>query len=359
MPAASRLLIQVVPQLLPGRNGVSDQAVLLAGGLKEDFGIESAFVVLNSTESSRLPYPEVHCEPGQLLESCLKLTGGEPGAILVHVSGYGYSTDGAPALVADALQDVRASGRLRIAAYFHELYATGMPWKRAFWHSRRQRRAVCRIASECGLIVTNLRLHAERLERGTRRSCGTPIECLPVISPSGETEDPTPFAERNAVMVVFGLAGTRRLAYRQITAARNLIDTLGIEEILDVGPECDCPSSVNGAPVERVGLKPAEELPALFSQTQFGFVPHPWFCLGKSSVFAAYCAQGTIPVLTGPFPAETDGLRDGVHVVSPRTAEVVRSSGWEACSRSGWNWYMGHRLRAHLELYAKWLGERR
>jgi hypothetical protein len=332
---------------------VSDQAVLLAKGLKDDFGIESAFVVLNSTESSGLPYSEVHCAPSQLLEVSLKLNGSQPGAILVHLSGYGYSADGAPTLLAESLEKVKASGHFHIAVYVHETFASGPPWKSAYWHSRRQQNAVRKIVAQCGLIVTNIERHAEWLEKESRKLGGTSIQRVPVISPAGETDDPVPFAQRSAALVVFGLG--RKTAYQKLAAAGNLLGNLDILEILDVGPECEHPSEVNGIRVRRVGLLPAEELPAVISQARFGFVAHPWFCLGKSSVFAAYCAQGTIPVLTGPFPAEADGLRDGVHVVSPRTAEAVRRAGWDGCSRAAWDWYMGHRLRAHLELYAIWM----
>jgi len=359
MPAPCRLLIQVLPRLTPGRCGVSDQAVLLAQGLKDGFGIESAFVVLNSAESSGLPYPEVHCEPAQLLESCLELTRGEPGAILVHVSGYGYSADGAPTLLAESLAMVKGRGQFRIAGYFHETFASFPPWRSAFWHTRRQQKALRRIVAQCGLIVTNVHRNAEWLERESRRLGNVSVELMPVISPAGETDNPTPFAQRNAVMVVFGLAMGRKAAYRKLAAAGSLVGTLGIREILDVGPDCGHPSEVNGIPVRRMGLMPAEELPTLFSQSQFGFVMHEWSWLGRSSVLAACCAQGTIPVVTGSSPEETDGLRDGVNVVSPRTAEAVRQAGWEPCSRAAWKWYNGHRLRAHVELYAKWLGEHR
>lgn len=355
MPATSRMLIQVVPWLRPGRCGVTDQAVLLARGLEGDFGIKSAFVVLNSTESSGLPYPEVHCKPAQLLESCLKLTGGDPGAILVHMSGYGYSSDGAPTLLAESLAAVKDSGQFRIAAYFHELFATGPPWKSAFWNSHRQQKVARRIISQCGLIVTNIRLHAEWLGRQSRKLGGAPIELMTAISSSGETDNPVPISERSAALVVFGLSGTRMLAYRMLAEAGNLVERLGIREILDVGPECAHPSGVNGIPVRQMGLLPTEQLPAVFSQARFGFVVHPWAHIGKSSVFGAYCAQGTIPVMTGPFPREADGLRDGVQLVSPRTVEAVQRSGWEACSRAAWTWYMGHCLRVHVERYARWV----
>jgi len=357
MPATCRLLIQVVPRLMPGRCGVTDQAVLLARGLEEGFGIKSAFVVLNSTELSGLPYPEIHCKPAQLLESCLHLTGGEPGAILAHVISYGYSADGAPTLLAESLAAAKESCQFRIAAYFHEIYATGPPWKSAFWHSYRQRRALRGIVAQCELLVTNIQIHADWLGRQSRKLGGAPIELMTAISSSGETDDPTPFAQRSAALVVFGLSGTRMLAYRRLAAAGNLTEALDIREILDIGPECDHPTEVNGIRVRRMGLLPTEELSAVFSQARFGFVVYPWVCIGKSSVLNAYCAQGMIPVMTGPFPRESDGLRDGVQLVSPRTVDAVRKSGWEACSRAAWSWYMGHCLRVHVERYAKWVDE--
>jgi hypothetical protein len=357
--ATRQLLIQVVPRLIPGRCGVSDQAVLLARELKEAFAIDTAFVILNSNHRNDLPYPVVHCLPSQLLETCLKLTDGRPGAMLVHMSGYGYSADGAPTLLAQSLETVRGSGQFQIAVFFHETFASGPPWKSAFWHSHRQQKALRKIIAQSGLNATSTGYFVEWLGRESRKQGGFPIELMPVFSAAGETDAPLPFKERKPVMLVFGLAGTRRMAYQMLGAAGNLVDTLGIQEILDVGPECDSPSEVNRIPVKRMGLVPAEQLPGIFSHAQFGFVTHPWFCLGKSSVLAGYCAQGTIPVLTGLFPEEADGLREGVHVVSPRTAEAARGSGWETCSRAAWTWYNGHRLHAHAELYAKWMGDRR
>jgi hypothetical protein len=350
------LLIQVLPRLRPGWCGVSDQAVPLARELKARFGIDSAFVVLNSNERWTSPHATIYSPATGLLESCLELTQGRPGALLIHVSGYGYSADGAPTLLANGLEKVGASGQFRTAAYFHETYATGPPWKSAFWYTRRQKRALRRLLVQCGLILTNIGRHAEWLGREAQATGGVPVERMPVFSGVGESEVPLSFAQRNPAMVVFGRAGTREWAYGKL-AAGDLLSIFGIREILDIGPECHHPADINGVRVKPMGLLPADDLPGVFSAAQFGFVPHPWYCLGKSSVFAAFCAQGTVPVLGEPFPEEADGLIDGVHVVSPQTAEVVRRSGWEDCSRAAWNWYMGHRLRFHAERYARWIGE--
>ena len=104
--------------------------------------------------------------------------------------------------------------------------------------------------------------------------------------------------------------------------------------------------------MRRLGVMAANDLAGLLDQSMFGFVPHPGFCLAKSGVFAGLCAHGTVPVLAEDFKAEVDGLRDGVHLVSPRTAKAALDAGLERCSAAAWNWYKGHRLRIHAETYS-------
>jgi hypothetical protein len=359
MSAVTPLLIQVVPRLAPGRDGVGDHALVLAHELQAAFGIGTAFAVANSSELYNLPYPAIFCSPSSLLERCLELTQGRSAAMLVHMSGYGYSRDGAPKLLADALDMVKASGRFRLAIYFHELFATGMPWRSVFWHSHRQRKALNRLAAQCELMVTNIERHAEWLERKTQKTGGVRVERMPVFSTVGEADEPASFEQRDAALVVFGSAGSRELSYRQMEAAGNLVNALRIEEILDVGPECRQPAQVHGIPVKRVGMLPVEEVPAVFSRARFGLLPHPWYNLAKSSVFAAYCAYGVVPVVAKPFPHEADGLAEGVQVVTPQTAACAGRPAWEDRSRAAWSWYRTHRLHVHAERYAQWMGELR
>ncbi len=283
MLPTGRLLIQVVPRLRPARCGVSDQAIMLAQELKAAFGIDTVFVVLNSTEACSLPYSIIYCPPAALLETCLSITKGQPGAILVHLSGYGYSADGAPTLLADALANMRADGRFRVAVYFHELFATGMPWSSAFWHSRRQRIAVRRIAGGCDLLVTSSRYHANWLERQIARRSASPLQLLPVFSAVGEALAPTPIEQRERAMAVFGLVGTRQMAYKKMASLGGMQNDLGFKEIWDIGPEFAAPRELNGIPVRRMGALAAQELADLLSHSRFGFAPHDPPSLAKSS----------------------------------------------------------------------------
>ena len=349
----SQILIQVVPRLHPGRCGVTDHALALADGLRNEFGVETAFAVLNSSDRCSVPFPVVYCSPGELLPNCEALSDGRSAAVLVHLSGYGYSPDGAPALLASALARVKASGRFRIAVYFHELFASGPPWKSAFWHSRRQQREVRAIAQLCDLTVTNTRKHADWLERKFPQP--STLKLMPVFSTVGEAQVLEPFAARQPSIAVFGLPGSRQAAYKQLTSLAPTLDALGVKAILDIGPPSDTPPDVNGIAVSCQGQLAAANLARVLSFCRFGFMAHPSFCMAKSSVFAGYCAQGVIPVLAESFRGEVDGLTDGIHVVSPSSVESAKSLGWENCSRSAWNWYMEHRLRVHAKQYVNWM----
>jgi hypothetical protein len=357
MSRTTPLLIQVVPQLKPGRCGVTDHAIPLANELRSAFGIDSAFVVLNSNERCDLPYEVIYCEPAQLLASCAAHSNGRPAAVLAHVSGYGYSSDGAPALLADALAAVSADGRYPIAAFFHEISASGAPWTAAFWHSHRQQNAIRKIAEVCDLVVTNLAVHADWLERETSRKPGTPIRVLPVLSTIGETRERIPLAARSRAMAVFGLPGTRRRAFRELSRLAALLRALEITEIVDIGAGTGFPDTIDGIPVHHRGELSSRELAAELSHVAFGFLSYPANCLAKSSIFAAYCAHGAIPVIADPFAGEFDGLRDGAQLLSPKTAAAVLVSGLDGCSQQAWRWYAGHGIRIHAETYAQWLSQ--
>jgi hypothetical protein len=357
MPRANPLLIQVVPQLKPGRCGVTDHVVALAEELNGSFGIQTAFVVLNSEERCCLAYPIIHCAPEQLLESCLAHSKGEPAAVLVHVSGYGYSADGAPTRLADALAGVKKDGRFTIAAFFHELFATGALWTAAFWHSRKQQKAVRRIAELCDMIVTNTGYYAKWLDAETKKQSGGPIQLLPVLSTVGESRNRISIADRDPAIAVFGLPATRRKAYRELSALPKVLNVLGIQEIRDFGLGVDVPAQVNGIPVARRGPLETSELSEELSHLRYGFLSFPAFVLGKSSIFAAYCAQGTIPVVAKGFDGEVDGLRDGEHLLSPKTVKAASASDLDRCSMRAWQWYAGHGVHAHAAAYARWLNQ--
>ncbi|MGB7602980.1 MAG: hypothetical protein WBM24_21945, partial [Candidatus Sulfotelmatobacter sp.] len=87
----------------------------------------------------------------------------------------------------------------------------------------------------------------------------------------------------------------------------------------------------------------------------FGYLAYPPNCLAKSGVFAAYTAHGVIPIIAQAFRDEFDGLRDGVHVLSPHTAREIKPETLDECSQAARHWYSGHSLRDHAAMYDLWL----
>jgi hypothetical protein len=230
-----------------------------------------------------------------------------------------------------------------------------MPWTSAFWYTHRQREVVRRLAQACDLIATNSSRHLDWLERQAIQGGIPPVRLLPMFSNVGESLEIPPMRDRQPAMVVFGLPATRRRAYDRLSTLGGLLHSLGIEEIMDAGPEFDSPSELHGIPVRRMGALAAADLAGILSRSIFGFVQHKSFALAKSGVFAGICAFGAIPVIPEPFAGEADGLRDGVHLISPRTAKAVLAGGLEQCSAAAWHWYSGHRLHVHAATYSRLL----
>jgi hypothetical protein len=142
-----------------------------------------------------------------------------------------------------------------------------------------------------------------------------------------------------------------------LTAQARVLEALGIKEIVDIGGGTDAPAQVSGIPVRSTGELSVSELADEIPRAMFGFLSYPAVYIAKSSVFAAYCSQGTIPVIAAPFAGEVDGLRDGVHLLSPRTLDAAIASGLDRCSSQAWQWYSGHRVHVHAETYARWLSQ--
>lgn len=260
-------------------------------------------------------------------------------------------------LLADALEKVREDGRFRIASYFHEISASGPLWTSAFWHAGRQKKAVRRIADVSNLLVTNIGANARLLAREMGRKTPNSIRVLAVLAASGESAAPIPVERRTRTLAIFGLPASRRRAYNELATLPGLLREVGIEEIIDIGANLDVPQELHGIRVNRRGELGVMELAEEISRAMFGFVSYTAICLGKSSIFATYCAQGTIPLIAKPFDGEVDGLRDGVQVLSPATARRAVKSGLDRCSHEVWKWYAGHSVHVHAEVYARWLSQ--
>ncbi|HEV7516023.1 MAG TPA: glycosyltransferase family 1 protein [Thermoanaerobaculia bacterium] len=322
-------IVQIVPRSDPG-GGVSGYAAALAGGLARCCGIESDLVAAGSS-----------LDVGRL----------DASACLLHYVNYAYHPRGCPARLVGELcrwrQGASGPGERRLVTFFHEVYATGPIWRSSFWLSPVQRRLAAALARGSDRVATSLDLYGRMLARFQPRG---EVVVTPVLSTVGEPETVPPLAERPPRMLVFGGTGVRGRAYgpaREALAAA--CHALDIEEILDLGPAREVPAAVDGTPVRALGPLPAAEVSARMLGARAGFLVYPPGFLPKSTVFAAYCAHGLLPVRAGSRRPGGSEAPDPPHwapaPTSPPTKEL------QALASAARSWYLQHSIERQAESF--------
>jgi hypothetical protein len=271
------------------------------------------------------------------------------GHVLVHYSNYGYDSNGCPSELVRSLVAARAGGRIStLAVYFHEVYATSPPWRRAFWFRRRQQSLAAALASCADHVLTSIDLYAELLrDLGARE----PVEVMAIPSTVGEPKIVPPVSDRAPKLVVFGGAGNRSKAYGQSPASfAGLLRNAGIAEIVDIGPESDAmPGKAGGISVARRGVLTDEEVSRELLSARLGALAYPPEFFGKSTVFAAFAAHG-VPCLALSRQRHEHAAPPHVNLSDPLTDEKLSQTAIEALA-----WYRVHGIEAHAKLIASWL----
>ena len=299
-------LLQIVPRLPPAIEGVGGYAAALGRGL-QSLGISSRFLVADRDwQSAGGTAGGPGLSAAAIVEHssaafARQLAASGTRIVLVHYVNYGYERRGCPAWLVGGLAGWRAGGRGRLlVSYFHEVYASGPPWRSSFWVSPVQRLLAARLLRASDAAVTSLDIYGRILEgwSPSRR-----VLVTPVLSTVGHpSEVPPPEDRLPRAMMVFGGVGNRRRAYgelRDVVAAA--CRALGIAEIVDLGPPLDeLPARLDGLPVRPLGVLPEAEASAIMLRSYAGFLGYPPAFLAKSTVFAAYCAHGLVPVCAWP-----------------------------------------------------------
>ncbi len=280
-------VVQIVPHLPSAGEGVGGYAAAL-GRMLAAGGMGSCLLAGN------------HRRRPAALAQQLSATGAA--VVLLHYVNYGYATRGCPSWLVRGVARWRAGGPgRRLVTYFHEVYAGGPPWRSSFWTSPVQRRLAARLLRASDGAATSLALYGRMLERWRPRAA---VEVTPVFSTVGDPAAVTPPGERQPrTMLVFGGAGNRRRAYGELQEA--LIAAcrgLDVAEIVDLGPSLAAalPARLGGLPVRALGALPEAEASAVLMRSYAGFLGYPPAMLPKSTVFAAYCAHGLVPVCARP-----------------------------------------------------------
>jgi hypothetical protein len=367
------LVTSIITRLPPAIDGVGDYALNLALRLRKDFDLETHFVVGDPTWAGATQIDGFHisqvsvCSANTLLSLLpsdrAKRTGEAdcfpPTTVMLHYVNYGYAKRGCPVWLVDALQRWRSANVNRsVVTMFHEVYATGPPWASSFWLSPLQRNLAARVASLSDCCLTSREGYAKLLYE---LSLGkqTQIPAIPVFSTIGEPDQVPPLAERERRVVVFGSSSNRLRVYRESFAQLELTcQLLGIKEIWDVGPSTSLTlSTVNGVPVVQLGQRSAAEISGFLLNSLAGFFDYNPDYLAKSTIFAAYCAHGLLPVSARCSALPVDSIEAEKHYWIPES----QTKGWknlvelQAIADNAHTWYQTHNLSLHARIFFRHL----
>jgi hypothetical protein len=359
-------VLQIVPHLPGTFDGVGDYALNLAKALSSDHGITTTFLVASKTAiESRDGYAVISGLPDtSSAELARKFE-----HVILHYVNYGYQARGVPFSLMAFVKELRAQLRGRWVTTFHEIYASGPPWKSAFWLRPFQvkiARAVIEISSCC--VVSNA-----PIERTIHAHDAAKKVCLvPITSNFGEPQlDNFNGASPKRWTICGGTALLAR-SLRMFEEMEHLIPEAFAPEHLDVigGREDPAISAFlerlrRGHPGLACHYYPevtSERASELLRRASFGLLDYfgtgkmwPGLLL-KSSAFAALCAHGIVPVLShreGIISIDGDSL-PGPYYVTSAAMNFPAPEQLRDIQRKIYDWYHTHaETRQVARVYAE------
>ncbi len=336
-------ILQIVPRL-PGENdGVGDYARTLAQRLSELGQVETLFATADSALAQE-----------------------NFAHVILHYVNYGYQKRGVPFALMSILREIRARCRGRFLTIFHELYASGPPWKSAFWLRPFQKQIAKSIAqmSDAAIVSSETMLRELRQLAPEIRA-----SVHPVFSNFGEpTLSVDQLADRDPHRwVICGGTALVERSLRSFCAIVNRIPQLITpRELLVLGGNENRAARALLANLQKLdGLKPssserlrtdyrpnisAADASQILCNCSFAWLDYfhrpdvPNDIILKSSVFAALCAHGVIPVFPHPgSPIEiNNGFLPGPFFIDPNTENLPATEATEKLPSEFYNWYHLH-----------------
>ena len=358
-------IIQIVHHLPPEPSGTGDYSLRLADKLLKDYGIFTQFIhygeqsqfepVINGFSVTRLPE--------RTPKAFLSLFPENIEGIILH-----YNFTGSWLL--EALQSARRLRRFKLVVMFQELirkYPNSYPnfslkrkiafHLRQFLPARDLDSLTARgFARTADAVLTDTARFQAILSKWLKR----PVTCIPDFSTIGEPEQVPPLVERDRRMIVFGTLYSRPRIYKEFfKELLRSCQILGIEEIYDLGPSFDLNlPEFSGVHVVEMGEQPPEVISQLMLTSLAGFFDYSLWPgdLGKSTVFAAFCAHGLIPVSSQYNPSEATGLEINKHYVVPdKQLKNMNLRQLQSIADNARQWYGTHTLTENAKVFASCL----
>lgn len=353
MSAQPTRILQIVPRLFPDVDGVGDYALQLAQQLYDYHQIRSDFLVFRP--SSRLQ-PQVdrfsvhrlhtHTVPGLVDQVPANIS-----TIFLQYSNYPYLQGklDAPMWLVDALKVLKQRG-LRIVVMFHELPT--LRYKRIRCPNVVQRRVSRGLARVADAVVTNNMAFQQTLARWTK----SPVYCVPNFSTIGEVDKVKPLSARQRSLVVFGSSDRTRVYRNNTETLNHICNTLKINTLYDVGRPIDWDHQGLNVDVVRTGFLSASEVSELLAESFAGMFDYRRFPrnLAKSTVYAAYCSHGLLPVCNGHGLTSQDDIVANHHYLTTSTLQnFTQPTSLQAIATNAYAHYRTRTLAQCAERFAE------
>jgi hypothetical protein len=351
----------IVPRLPPAIDGVGDYALTLAHQLRQDFQIETHFIVGDPSwsgdrEISGFSVSQVSTRSIDALLTIFKQNPSLAQTILVNYVPHGYAKRACPEWLVQGLKNWKQQyEQVTLITMFHELYVTdGVPWKSDFWLSPVQKNLALRLARLSDHCLTSCPIYVEKLET-FRQGLHSPVTLLSIPSNVGEPEHRPVLQDRDRTLLIFGQTVSKKRAYQSADQLRLACQVLGIEEIIDIGPKTglDVSALVGDVRIREVGEQSVAQIQALLLRSIAGFLSYPPTHLAKSGVFAAYCSHGLLPINDQAQALSGNNLMADEHYWCPDSGMALSEDRSQHIAKVASDWYYSHDWTAQALTFAK------
>jgi hypothetical protein len=354
-------ILHILPRVPPAVCGIGDYAWGIARKLRDEHGIHSSFLAAGTTWTQ--PVGETEFPVFRLPElSALALVEDvaarkeELGAVVLHLSPYGFQKRGVPLWLASGWQQIaRMPGRPRLITMFHELYASGPMRSSAFWLQPLQKWVLRTVACASDGLRTNRQGYADWLERKLGLKNGV-VTVMPVFSNLGEPTVLPSWNEREPAMALFcwGIHSGESLE-TVVRKAASCCRRFSLARLHLIGCKQAVDETGLGIEVVRHGFMEAPGLSALLSSCRMAYTAYSPEHFGKSTLMAAFAAHGLAVITQGRTNVLPDGLLDGVNVLNESSLDEQVMQAKDSVAGIGnslRHWYDQHSLDQNAQSYA-------
>lgn len=351
-------ITHIVPRFLPQIDGLGDYGRLLAMELKRSHGYESRCIVGDPEWEAlaKPPLPMTVTAVRRRTADELLSQLGDADLVILHYVGYGYHSRGVPAWIPRALHKWKKGGASRrLVVIFHELWASGPPWRSEFYLSLIQRRHTRELHLMCDAAMTSVPTMVRMLDK--IKPGKTAFQPIPSNLPTLQLNQRTLHRGGPIRVIAFGQETSRLLSIR---AHEKLLRRLHAEGLLGTVRVVGKAATAGASPSEDVRLLrtflPGEKIEAaanvspqqgaeLLGQSDLFLSYYPAELLCKSGALMAALGCGCVPIL--PDSVRSEPLQAGVEFLAcdgseEQIAAVIgglTTVGLADIATAGWQWY--------------------